>query len=130
MEVKVTKSQVNISERQHRYIEKKVMRLKKIAGRFWNPATKVAIEFKDNSGGAMQEEIGGSMKMPLPGSTLYANSKGKTVESAIDVLEEKMIQQIDKYKGKREKRVIKEDVVGRRTIERKTGNEEIFVDNI
>lgn len=99
MEIKIHK-EMRVSEQQQEYVERKVGRLKKLAGRFWNPAAFVHVELKENSVADRDRSVHCAIKMPLPGETLYATTDAKTVEACIDLVENKLVQQLDKYKGK------------------------------
>lgn len=99
MEIKLHK-EIHLNEFQSDYIQKKVARLKKLAGKFWSEASFVNVEIKKNSVADNNKLIHCALKMPLPGETLYASVDERTVEACIDLAEDKIAQQIDKYKGK------------------------------
>lgn len=89
-----------ISPDQRVYLERKAGRLKKLAGRFWNPAAFVSIEIRGNKVADLDRAVHCSLKMPLPGETLYASAEAKSVEAGVDEVEDKIVHQIEKYKGR------------------------------
>lgn len=99
MEIKMHQ-EMTINADQRAYLERKAGRLKKLAGRFWNPAAFVSIEIRGNKVADLDRAVHCSLKMPLPGETLYASAEAKTVEASMDQAEDKIVHQIEKYKGR------------------------------
>lgn len=97
-------TEVALSEQQKEYIERKIAHLKKLAGRYWSEASLVEVELRDHTSDSTSKVIETAVKMPLPGSTLFAKVQDMTVEAAIDKIESKLEQQIATYKGKHERK--------------------------
>lgn len=89
-----------LSERQRDYIKKKIESLKKFAQRVADESTRAKVEFREQKLKTAGTVIYCEVTVYVPKAVIRAEVKASKVEEAIDLAEEKLKKQIERYKAK------------------------------
>jgi ribosome-associated translation inhibitor RaiA len=97
MEIKLNK-RLTLSERQQEYIKTKIDTLKRVARRGDDESSKAYIDIEFVQHKDPSETICIKVKFVTPGKTYHSEECGTTVEEVIDIIEQKLRNQIEHQK--------------------------------
>jgi len=126
MNIQFVKSHLNLSDEQKAYITKKIEHLGKFADRINDESTEVHISIKENKLKTMNRDISIEITMSVPHALIRAEVDGETLEEAIDLCEEKLRKQIERYKNKLHRRTDSGKLMPESTLEQIAGTQEEF----
>lgn len=110
-------SNFKITDEQKNYAEEKVRNVTKNASRAEDDSTVVKIDFKRTKMPSDEQRFGCEITLFVPGAVVRAECTAATVEAAIDMAEEKLRRQIERYKGKMHRRGHKGEWIPTSTLE-------------
>lgn len=100
MQVTIYEKNVTLSDVQKDYINEKVGHLKNLGERVDDESTLVKVEVEATQVKTTNEKIRVVVNMVLPGGEARADVHSTTVEEGIDLAENKLRKQLEKYKAK------------------------------
>lgn len=126
MNIQFVKSHLNLIDAQKEYITKKIEHLGKLADRINDESTEVHVSIKENKLKATDHNVSVEVTMIVPHALIRAEVDGKTLEEAVDLCEEKLRKQIERYKGKLHRRTDSGKFMPESTLEQIAGTQEEF----
>lgn len=128
MNIQFLKSHFNFTDEQKDYISKKIEHLAKFADRVSDESTEVHVNVKENKLKTTDNNVTVEITMFVPHAIIRAEVNGVTVEEAIDLCEEKLRKQIERYKGKLHRRSDSGKLMPESTLEKLAGTQEEFLE--
>lgn len=104
MQVTIYEKNLALGEGQKDYIIKKIERLGGLEERIDDESTKVKVEVETNKIKTTNKKISVQVTMYVPNSVIRAEVKSVTVEEGIDLAEDKLRKQIERYKTRKNRR--------------------------
>lgn len=104
MQVMIHEKNLTLNDEQKDYITKKVQHLANFEERIDDESTKVKVEVETNKMKTTNKNISVQVTMYVPNVVIRAEVKSVTVEEGIDLCEEKLKKQIERYKTKKNRR--------------------------
>lgn len=126
MNILFLKSHIDLTEEQKDYIAKKIKHLAEFADRINDESTEVRVNVKQNKLKTTDHNISVEITMIVPHALIRAEINGQTVQEAVDLCEEKLRKQIERYKGKLHRRVDSGKLMPKSTLEDLAGTQEEF----
>lgn len=91
---------ISLSDEQKELIQKKMEKLNSFARKMNDESAKIRVEIEYDDIKEKHQKIFCSVTIFVPQNTMRAETHAETVQSAIDICEEKLKVQIEKYKDK------------------------------
>lgn len=110
-------SNFKITDEQKIYAEEKVRHVTKNAPRVEDESTVVKVDFRKTKLASDDQRFACEVTLFVPGAVVRAECKAPTAEAAIDMAEEKLRRQIERYKGKMHRRGHKGEWIPTSTLE-------------
>ncbi|MBI5152420.1 ribosome-associated translation inhibitor RaiA [Candidatus Peregrinibacteria bacterium] len=126
MNIQFVKSHFNLTDEQKDYITKKLEHLEKFAERLKDESVEVHVSVKENKLKTTDNNVSIEITMIVPHAVIRAEINGKTIEEAVDLCEEKLRGQIERYKGKLHRRTDSGQLMPASTLEQIAGTQEEF----
>ncbi len=126
MNIQFIKSHLDLIDAQKEYITKKIEHLGKLADRINDESMEVHVSIKENKLKTTDHNISVEVTMIVPHALIRAEVNGKTLEEAVDLCEEKLRRQIERYKGKLHRRTDSGEFMPESTLEQIAGTQEEF----
>lgn len=104
MQVSIINKHLHLSDDQKAYIEEKIGHLKHYGERVDDESTQVRVDVESNSIKTSNKNISLQVTMFVPHAVVRAEVLGITVEEAIDLAIEKLKKQLERYKGRKNRR--------------------------
>lgn len=104
MQLQLFSEEVSLTEEQKEYVRKKITLLEKYAHELFDASTCVRIDVRSNKVKSSNHHFSVQVTVFVHPSILRAEESGITVEEAIDLVEEKLKRQIERYKQKQHRR--------------------------
>ena len=126
MNIQFIKSHLDLIDAQKEYITKKIEHLGKLADRINDESMEVHVSIKENKLKTTDHNISVEVTMIVSHALIRAEVNGKTLEEAVDLCEEKLRRQIERYKGKLHRRTDSGEFMPESTLEQIAGTQEEF----
>lgn len=104
MNITIHHKHIELSEHQQDYIMEKITHLKKFGERIDDESTQVRVDVTTNADKTTNKNISMQVTMFVPHAVIRAEVMGVTVEEAIDLAEEKLKKQLERYKVRNHRR--------------------------
>ncbi len=117
MQVTIHEKNLTLNDGQKDYITKKVEHLANFEERIDDESTKVKVEVETNKMKTTNKNVSVQVTMYVPNSVIRAEVKAVTVEEGIDLCEDKLKKQIERYKTKKNRRDVKGQWIPSSTLE-------------
>lgn len=104
MQIQILENKFKLTDDQRDYTKKKIGSLKKYADRISDEATLIKVEFTAKHMKSSGDLIVCQVTMSVPRATIRAEIEASKVEEAVDLVEDKLRKQIEKYKEKLHRR--------------------------
>ncbi|MFA5830177.1 MAG: ribosome-associated translation inhibitor RaiA [Candidatus Gracilibacteria bacterium] len=104
MQVTIINKHLHLSDEQRAYIEEKVNHLKHYGEQVADESTQVRVDVETNSVKTTNKNISLQITMFVPHSVIRAEIFAVTIEEAVDLAVEKLKKQLERYKGKKNRR--------------------------
>ena len=104
MQVTIINKHLHLSEEQQQYIQEKIEHLKHLGERVDDESTQVRVDVESNSLKTSNKNISMQVTMFVPHAVVRAEVTATTVEEAIDLTVDKLKKQLERYKGKKNRR--------------------------
>lgn len=118
MQIQILENQIKLTDDQRKYTRKKIGSLKKYAERISDAATLIKVEFTAKRMKSRGDLIVCQVTMSVPKAIIRAEVEASKVEEAVDLVEEKLRKQVEKYKGRLNRRDRKGKWIPASTLER------------
>lgn len=128
MQVTINEKGVTLSDFQKDYIVKKIDYLGSLEERIADDSTRVKVDIEMRKLKTTNKKITVEVTMFVPNAVIRAEVSSLTVEEGIDLAEEKLRKQIERYKTKKNRRDVKGRWIPSSTLEQisATKDEELF----
>jgi ribosomal subunit interface protein len=100
MELKIQTHHVELGEEREAYLRQKFEKLTQFACRVGDESSEIRVEFEHEEARKTDDKYVCRLTLFVPQDTLRAESRGATLESAVDEVIEKVKSQIEHYKSK------------------------------
>ncbi len=124
MQVTIINKHLHLNDEQRQYIEEKIGHLKHYGERIDDESTQVRVDVEMNNVKTTNKNISLQVTMFVPHAVLRAEMLGVTVEEAIDLAVEKLKKQLERYKGKKNRRDTAGKWIPSSTLEQITSTQE------
>lgn len=104
MQVQIFDRHISLSDNQLDYIREKVFHLKSFGERVDDESTQVRVDVESNKIKTSNKNITVQVTMFVPHAVVRAEVYSTTVEEGIDLAVEKLKKQLDRYKGRKNRR--------------------------
>lgn len=104
MQIQIFSNSVTLGDNQKDYINEKIENLKKYEERIADEASIVRVDVEMTKVKSGDQKIVTQITMYVPNAVIRAEVNGATVEETIDLAEEKLKKQIERYKTKKHRR--------------------------
>ncbi len=128
MQVKIHEKNLTLSEAQSDYIIQKIDHLGNLEERVDDESTKVKVEVGTNKTKTSDRKLSLQVTMFVPNAVIRAEVKALTPEEGIDLAEEKLRKQIERYKTKKNRRDKKGQWIPASTLEQISATQESLAD--
>lgn len=128
MQVKIHEKNLTLSDAQRDYITKKIDHLTNLEERVDDESTKVKVEVETNKIKTSNKKLSVQVTMFVPNAVIRAEVKALTPEEGIDLAEEKLRKQIERYKTKKNRRDKKGQWIPASTLEQISATQESMAD--
>ncbi len=128
MQVKIHEKNLTLSDAQRDYIIKKIDHLSNLEERVDDESTKVKVEVETNKIKTSDRKLSVQVTMFVPNAVIRAEVKALTPEEGIDLAEEKLRKQIERYKTKKNRRDKKGQWIPASTLEQISATQESMAD--
>ena len=99
MQIHLQTRGLTLSPQQEEYVNQKTEKLVRFAHRVKDDASRIEVEIDYHETKSAHDRIECLTTMFLPHGTLRAEAHGSTVEESIDIVEQKLRVQLEKYKS-------------------------------
>ncbi|MBI5414610.1 ribosome-associated translation inhibitor RaiA [Candidatus Peregrinibacteria bacterium] len=103
MTVQLHSRNLSLTENQKEYLQKKAEKILHFSRRAGDESSRIQVDVNEEKTEDKTKHMHCIVNVFVPKSTLHAESFAQTVEAAIDVCEEKLKHQMEKYKEKASK---------------------------
>jgi len=100
MQITIYEKHITLNDAQKAYITEKIEHLKNMGERVGDESTLVKVDVETTQVKTTNEKIRVVVNMVLPGAEARADVQATTVEEGIDLAEDKLRKQLEKYKAK------------------------------
>lgn len=128
MQVKIHEKNLTLSDAQRDYIVKKIDHLSNLEERVDDESTKVKVEVETNKIKTSNKKLSVQVTMFVPNAVIRAEVKALTPEEGIDLAEDKLRKQIERYKTKKNRRDKKGQWIPASTLEQISATQESMAD--
>lgn len=117
MQFHLSHPHMNLTEKQEGYITEKIMHVLKYCDRIGDESTAIRVEIHPNKVKTSDQNVSFEATLFVPHAVLRAEVDATTVEEACDLSFEKLLKQVDRYKGKQNRRGAKGEWIPVSTLE-------------
>ncbi len=128
MQVKIHEKNLTLNDAQRDYIIKKIDHLSNLEERVDDESTKVKVEVETNKIKTSNKKLSVQVTMFVPSAVIRAEVKALTPEEGIDLAEDKLRKQIERYKTKKNRRDKKGQWIPASTLEQISATQESMAD--
>lgn len=104
MQISIINKHLHLTDEQKQYIEEKIGHLKHLGERVDDESTKVRVDVEANNLKTSNKNVSLQVTMYVPHAVVRAEVLGITPEEAIDLAVDKLKKQLERYKGKKNRR--------------------------
>ena len=128
MQITIFSKDIRLNDSQKQYIEEKINHLEHLGERIADESTQVRVDVEENHDKTSNKNVSLQVTMFVPHAVIRAEIFATTVEEAIDLSSDKLKKQIERYKGKKNRRDQGGKWIPASTLEQISSTQEGFAD--